>query len=383
MTRSARPSFAPRRQSMPSRASRPSRSARIPSGVNRARVVAPRGGGRVRNTGFPGPSRRATPGGFPQRGNAGGFPQRGNAGFPQRGNAGFPGGRGPGGGLGPRPMRTQVARPIIAPRGANLGRIMRQRPPVALRPRGPAAMSYFYGGRHWGYWRGPRSIWVGGILRRLVLFSAIPAVYYGTQAYYPQGYVAMARPYCGGQTPDGCNLVWRDVPTEDGGAVAQCVQFCPQGIQPQAVAISSAQVAPQPVGNDGACELKGFSEQNLQGESFTTSDNYPQMQEWNDQIGSIAVTAGTWEFFADDNFGGESIRLSPGEYRQLGDAWTFQISSFMCTEPGPGPAPSPAGYQPPPQGGPPPGGPPPGYQQPQQGYPPQGGPPPGYQQPRR
>jgi hypothetical protein len=191
-----------------------------------------------------------------------------------------------------------------------------------------------YRGRHWGYWRGPRHIWIGGILRRLVLYSAIPAVYYGTQAYYPQGYVAMARPYCGGQTEDGCNLVWRDVPTEDGGSVPQCVQFCPQGVSPQPVAVSSAQTAPEPMGNEGACEFKAFSEPDLQGESFTTTDNYPTMQEWNDQIGSIQVTAGTWEFFSDENYGGESMRLTPGDYRTLGDNWNFQISSFMCSEPG-------------------------------------------------
>lgn len=94
--------------------------------------------------------------------------------------------------------------------------------------------------------------------------------------------------------------------------------------------------------------MKGFSEPDLQGESFTTTDNYPDMKEWNDQIGSVQVVSGTWEFFSDDNYGGESMRLAPGDYRQLGESWQFQISSFMCSEPGAGGA----GGAP---GGPPPG----------------------------
>lgn len=50
-------------------------------------------------------------------------------------------------------------------------------------------------------------------------------------------------------------------------------------------------------------------------------------------MASIQAIAGTWDFFTDDNYGGETIRLTPGEYRTLGENWTHQISSFMCVEP--------------------------------------------------
>jgi hypothetical protein len=191
----------------------------------------------------------------------------------------------------------------------------------------------FRGGRYAVY-RGPRRFWSGGVWRTLVGLSALGVVYYGTTSYYPYGYVAAARPYCGGTDEDGCTLTWRDVPTEDGGALAQCVQYCPQGVVPRPVAmVGPAPQPPAPTGNEDGCEVKGFSEPNLQGESFVTGDSYPTMDEWKQQVASIQVIAGTWDFFTDDNYGGETIRLTPGEYRTLGENWTHQISSFMCVEP--------------------------------------------------
>ena len=70
------------------------------------------------------------------------------------------------------------------------------------------------------------------------------------------------------------------------------------------------------------------------------------MKEWNDQIGSFRSSPGTWEFFSDDNFGGKSIRLAPGDYRQLGENWRsrFRRSCALSRAGGAGGAP----------GGPPP-----------------------------
>ena len=88
-----------------------------------------------------------------------------------------------------------------------------------------------------------------------------------------------------------------------------------------------------PTGNEEGCEVKGYSEANLQGQSFTTGDSYPTMDEWKQQIGSLEVVSGTWDFYSDDNYGGELIRLTPGQYRTLGDNWTNAISSFMAASP--------------------------------------------------
>jgi hypothetical protein len=188
-------------------------------------------------------------------------------------------------------------------------------------------------GRQFGFWRGSRSFWYGGILRRLVAIGSIGAIYYGTEEYYPYGYVAMARPYCSGVDDNGCVLQWRDVPTEDGSVIPQCVQACRQGVTPTVVSAAQAQ-PPAPTGNDAGCEVKGFSEPELQGSSFTTTDSYPTMDEWKQQVGSLQVVSGTWDFYSDDNYGGEAIRLAPGTYRTLGDNWTNAISSFMCASPG-------------------------------------------------
>jgi hypothetical protein len=49
---------------------------------------------------------------------------------------------------------------------------------------------------------------------------------------------------------------------------------------------------------------------------------------WNDQISSIKVYSGTWEFFEHTNFQGRSFRLTPGEYASVPNNWNDVISSF-------------------------------------------------------
>jgi len=191
----------------------------------------------------------------------------------------------------------------------------------------------FRGGRY-AYWRSPRRFWWGGGWRTLAVLGAIGTVYYGTTLYQPYAYAAVPAPYCGGESEDGCRLEWRDVPTDEGGTVPQCVQFCPQGVTPAPISVSAAQAVPAPTGNEEGCEIKGFSEPDLGGESFTTGDNYPTMDEWTNQVASVEVVSGTWELFTEAEYGGETIRLTPGPYKQLGDAWAYQIASFMCVQPG-------------------------------------------------
>lgn len=55
---------------------------------------------------------------------------------------------------------------------------------------------------------------------------------------------------------------------------------------------------------------------------------------WNDQISSIKVYSGTWEFFEHANFQGRSFQLTPGEYAWVTDEWNDLISSFKQVEPG-------------------------------------------------
>jgi hypothetical protein len=181
--------------------------------------------------------------------------------------------------------------------------------------------------------RGPRVIYRGGFVRRLVAVGALGAITVGALSYYPVAYAAVPQPVCGGVTDNGCALQWADVPTEEGVPEPQCVQYCPRGVEPVAVAVAAA--PPEPIAAaQGNCELVGFSDPQFAGDNFQTNDSYPALEQWSRQIASIQVNAGTWDLYSDENYGGDVIRLDPGQYPDLGEQWAYQISSFMCTVPG-------------------------------------------------
>ncbi|MGP0090322.1 MAG: hypothetical protein ACLPKB_10265 [Xanthobacteraceae bacterium] len=60
-------------------------------------------------------------------------------------------------------------------------------------------------------------------------------------------------------------------------------------------------------------------------------ERYP---EYVDQ--GLQVQSGTWDFFSDDDFGGNTMRLTAGTYPTLTPDWGKKINSFTCVEPGPG-----------------------------------------------
>jgi len=87
---------------------------------------------------------------------------------------------------------------------------------------------------------------------------------------------------------------------------------------------------------NGTCQLTIFSEPNFAGASAPTGDGQPNLSEtgWRNEIASIEVQAGTWDFFSDENFGGQSMRLPAGTYPMLAPEWSKRIGSFMCAQPG-------------------------------------------------
>jgi hypothetical protein len=92
-------------------------------------------------------------------------------------------------------------------------------------------------------------------------------------------------------------------------------------------------VAPCPVCPVQACIVSIFGEQNLQGMTVETRDNQPRLDlsGWQNQIASIMVKSGTWDFFPDLEYrGGPPLRLAPGSYAILEPNWTKRIGSFMC-----------------------------------------------------
>ena len=82
-------------------------------------------------------------------------------------------------------------------------------------------------GHNYSVWRSGYRVRYGGGWRTFVAVSALTALAIGASSYYPYAYIEAPQPYCDGLTPDGCQLVWQDVPTVEGGVVSQCVAFCP------------------------------------------------------------------------------------------------------------------------------------------------------------
>jgi hypothetical protein len=214
--------------------------------------------------------------------------------------------------------------------------------PVSLR-RGPGGLQQIkpafpvvnIHNKFWPIQRDRRFLWIGGHRRFFIPVGLLGVALIGGSYWYPDAYVSIDGPACAGFTPDGCQLHWRMVNFEDGGAEPQCVQYCPRVGPPPAAA---APLPPPPAfAANGACQLTIFSEPNFAGLSAPTGDSQPDLSQsgWRNEIASIQVQAGTWDFFGEENFGGESMRLSAGPYPILAPEWSKRIGSFMCVQPGP------------------------------------------------
>lgn len=181
---------------------------------------------------------------------------------------------------------------------------------------------------------GPKKIWWGNKWKWFVPVSALGVVVLGGAYYYPYGYLAVSRPYCEGITPDGCRLNWQRVDFEDGDSEWQCVQFCRRPGNPPPPR-TVALVAPPPVPQGGACQISIYSEPNFGGVNATASEEQPRLAEngWQNQVASVKVAAGTWDFFTDPEFTGETMRLAPGDYPTLAPEWSKKAGSFMCVQP--------------------------------------------------
>jgi hypothetical protein len=141
------------------------------------------------------------------------------------------------------------------------------------------------------------------VVRFFVPLAALGAVLIGGSYWNPDGYVSIPAPFCAGSP----------------GQIA-------------------ALPPPPPLPAQGTCQLTMFSDANFAGTSAPTGDNQPNLSEsgWQDEVSSIQVQAGTWDFFTDDDYGGNTMRLTAGAYPMLTPDWDKKINSFMCVAPGPG-----------------------------------------------
>ena len=246
---------------------------------------------------------------------------------PNLGQQKFPvlGGAGGGGGAGA--LKPGPGKPVVSPVGLKPG----PGGPQQLKPAFPAIN---INNKFWPIFKGPKFIWIGGFKKFFVPVGVLGVVFIGGSYWDPDGYVSIAGPSCGGFTPDGCQLRWRMVDFADGGGESQCVQYCPHvGAPPARIATLPP---PPPLASNGACQVTIFADNNFAGASAPTGDNQPALSQtgWRNEISSIQVQAGTWDFFTDENFGGEQIRLPAGPYPLLAPEWNKKIGSFMCVQPG-------------------------------------------------
>jgi hypothetical protein len=235
----------------------------------------------------------------------------------------------PGGGT-PQAAQALFSHPVVRP--------LLKPPPGGFPQTRPAFPVVQRNDRFWPLQKDQKAVWFHGQRHAFVPAAVLGAILLGDSYWYPDGYVSMDGPARTGYTAEGCQLEWRMVDFEDGGGAPQCVQYCPQaGPPPQRVATLPP---PPPLTPGGACQTTIYSEPNFSGNSAPTGDSQPILSStgWRNEIASIVVAAGTWDFFADENFDGESLRLSRGTYPRLAPEWTRHIGSFMCVEPSPPPA---------------------------------------------
>jgi hypothetical protein len=189
--------------------------------------------------------------------------------------------------------------------------------------------------KSWPIHKGPHKLWWHGGWKTFVPFTALSVALIGGAYYWPDAYVSVARPYCGGLTPDGCQLNWQEVPFDGGGSEWQCVAYCPRpGVAPPARAAALVVAPPAPAG--GRCELAIFAEPKFAGLNAQSDVDQPKLVDagWKNEISSVQVKSGTWDFFSEDEYAGENMRLAPGPYPDLGPQWTKRIGSFMCVQGG-------------------------------------------------
>ena len=227
---------------------------------------------------------------------------------------------------------------------------------------GPSGKFAKTDGRHHriGINRDRRRIYVNNRWRTLIPLIALGTFMYDDETYYADGYVSMAEPVCTGYTEDGSRLRWMAVPTEDGGSEYQCVAYStqrnrtvteitvpeepmaevPPAVQRETTGIGPANEPPAassepPAAPATGCELLIYSETNFKGVSAPVDESQSSLSEdgWQNEIASLQIKSGTWDFYSDEDYAGEMMRLGAGSYPTLDPKWSKHIGSFMCSAP--------------------------------------------------
>ena len=83
------------------------------------------------------------------------------------------------------------------------------------------------------------------------------------------------------------------------------------------------------------CRSRSRNGPNFKGLSAPSAENQSSISEdgWQNEIASLQIKSGTWDFYSDEDYAGEMMRLSAGSYPTLDPKWTKHIGSFMCSAP--------------------------------------------------
>ena len=124
---------------------------------------------------------------------------------------------------GGRKVVSPAAAPrVVTPRGTRTVTASRLRG-VPARGAGRVAIR----GQNYSVWRSGYRVRHGSGWWTFVALSTLGAIAIGSNQYYPYAYISAPEPYCEGLTEDGCQLMWQEVETIEGGVVNQCVAYCP------------------------------------------------------------------------------------------------------------------------------------------------------------
>ena len=124
---------------------------------------------------------------------------------------------------GGRKVVSPAAAPrVVTPRGTRTVTASRLRA-VPARGAGRVVIR----GQNYSVWRSGYRVRHGSGWWTFVALSTLGAIAIGSNEYYPYAYISAPEPYCEGLTEDGCQLMWQEVETIEGGVVNQCVAYCP------------------------------------------------------------------------------------------------------------------------------------------------------------
>jgi hypothetical protein len=95
-------------------------------------------------------------------------------------------------------------------------------------------------------------------------------------------------------------------------------------------------LAPSPAPAQSAgCDVTIYQHAQFAGAARRFTGDVPWVGDaWNDQVSSIVVSAGVWQFFQHARYEGSVMTLRPGSVGFVGDRWNDQISSFRCVQAG-------------------------------------------------